>query len=159
MTVSVDNEELLPGPRGRLLEVVDYDASNGCYYAPVDLNDREVLLQGGLTPSENDPRFHQQMVYAVASKTIQHFQFALGRKVRWSRRRKGSTRERGRSLRIFPHAMQEANAYYDPRQHALLFGYFAASEKAAGASPARPDRLHLPLPRHRRPRDHPRLIH
>ncbi len=134
MTVSVDNEELLPGPRGRLLEVVDYDASNDCYYAPVDLNDREVLLQGGLTPSENDPRFHQQMVYAVASKTIQHFQFALGRKVRWSRRRKGSTRDRGRALRIFPHAMQEANAYYDPRQHALLFGYFAASEQDAGTS-------------------------
>ena len=134
MTVSVDNEELLPGPRGRLLEVVDYDASNDCYYAPVDLNDREVLLQGGLTPSENDPRFHQQMVYAVASTTIQHFQFALGRKVRWSRRRKGSTRDRGRALRIFPHAMQEANAYYDPRPHALLFGYFAASEQDAGTS-------------------------
>src|SRR6266704_1064543 len=134
MTVRVENEELLPGPRGRLVAVVDYDASNDCYYSPVDLNGREVLLQGGLTPSENDPRFHQQMVYAVASKTIQHLESALGRRLRWSRRRKGSTKGRGRPLRIFPHAMQEANAYYDPRPHALLFGYFAASEKDAGAS-------------------------
>src|SRR2546426_6835521 len=38
--------------------------------------------------------------------------FRSGRKVRWSRRRKGSTRDRGRAPRIFPHAMQEANAYY-----------------------------------------------
>ena len=134
MTVRVENEELLPGPRGRLVAVVDYDASNDCYYSPVDLNGREVLLQGGLTPSENDPRFHQQMVYAVASKTIQHFEFALGRRLRWSRRRKGSTKGRGRPLRIFPHAMQEANAYYDPRLHALLFGYFSASEQDAGAN-------------------------
>jgi hypothetical protein len=134
MTVGVDQEDLKAGPRGRLLEVIDYDVSNDCYYPPVDLDARKVLLQGGLTPSENDPQFHQQMVYAVASRTIEHFELALGRKVRWSRKRKGSTRDRGRPLRIFPHAMQDANAYYDPRQHALLFGYFAASEKEAGSS-------------------------
>src|SRR5260221_834501 len=134
MTVGIDQEELKPGPRGRLLEVIDYDVSNDCYYPPVDLDERKVLLQGGLTPSENDPKSNKQMVYAVASRTIEHFELALGRKVRWSRKRKGSTRDRGRPLRIFPHAMQDANAYYDPRQHALLFGYFAASEKEAGSN-------------------------
>src|SRR5439155_1325863 len=35
-------------------------------------------------------------------------------------------------LRVYPHAMQEANAFYDPQQHALLFGYFRASEEDAG---------------------------
>src|SRR5262245_15221343 len=109
MTVTVPYEDLKEGPRGRGLEVIDYDASNGCYYKPVDLDDRDVLLQGGLTPSEANPQFHQQMVYAVASKTIENFGSALGRRMEWTRRRKGSTRARPRPLRALPHAMQEAN--------------------------------------------------
>ena len=36
-------------------------------------------MQGGLDPSESDPRFHQQMVYAVAMKTLENFDRALGR--------------------------------------------------------------------------------
>jgi hypothetical protein len=132
MTVAVPYEPLRPGPRGRSIEVIDYDATNDCYYKPVDLDDHEILLQGGLSPSEADPRFHQQMVYAVASRTIQNFSFALGRPIEWTRRRRGRTRARPRPLRIFPHALQEANAYYDPDLHALLFGYFAATAADVG---------------------------
>jgi hypothetical protein len=134
MTVAVPYEDLERGPRGFDVEVVDYDASNRCYYTPVDLDDRDVLLQAGLAPSEADPRFHQQMVYAVASRTIDNFSSALGRRFRWTRRRPGATRKKPRPLRIFPHALQEANAFYDPDRHALVFGYFTASGSDVGSN-------------------------
>ena len=44
---------------------------------------RNLLIAGGLAPSDTDPRFHQQMVYAVASETLQRFESALGRRVHW----------------------------------------------------------------------------
>lgn len=134
MTVTVPFERVRPGPQGRRVEVVDFDATNQCYYQPVDLSDPDILVENGLAPSEADPRFHQQMVYAVTNKTIEHFSSALGRQVEWSRRRTGGTRERPRPLRVFPHAMQEANAYYDPSTHALFFGYFAATAADVGTS-------------------------
>src|SRR3982750_2897934 len=39
MTLNVRNEPLTPGPVGKYLAVIDYDASNDRYYEPVDLND------------------------------------------------------------------------------------------------------------------------
>src|SRR5439155_26878408 len=86
MTINVPYEDLRPGPLGRMVHVVDYDASNDCYYQPVNLNDPAILLGGGLDPSEADPRFHQQMVYAVVSETIDRFRFALGRPAKWHQR-------------------------------------------------------------------------
>ena len=77
-------EKLAPGPVGEYLEVVDYDPASECFYAPVDLEDRDLLAQDGLAPSEGNPHFHQQMVYAVAMNTIQNFEQALGRKALWS---------------------------------------------------------------------------
>src|SRR3712207_1051389 len=79
ITIEVTNEtDLEPGPRGSRVEVVDYDGANKCYYAPVDLNDPAILMRGGLEPNESDPRFHQQMVYAVAMKVLENFEQALG---------------------------------------------------------------------------------
>jgi hypothetical protein len=132
MTVNVRNEPLGLGPVGEYLAVIDYDASNNTYYEPVDLDDPDVLMRGGLDPSESDPRFHQQMVYAVASETIKRFEFALGRKARWGFRAGKKNDPNRRKLRIFPHAMQEANAFYDRDLRALVFGYFPASETDAG---------------------------
>ncbi len=37
-----------------------------------------------------------------------------------------------RRLRIYPHALREANAYYSPEKKALLFGYFPASHSTPG---------------------------
>ena len=37
-------------------------------------------------------------------------------------------------LRIYPHAIRDANAYYDPDRTALLFGYFAAADQSQGAN-------------------------
>src|SRR5581483_11544018 len=134
LTLNVPYEKLRPGPIGHYLAVVDYDASNNRQYRPVDLDHPEILVQGGLEPSESDPRFHQQMVYAVASETIQRFKVALGRDIRWGFR---ATRRRdplAGKLRIFPHAMQEANAYYDRELRALVFGYFEASRTDPGVN-------------------------
>src|SRR5262245_33610518 len=74
MRVVIKNERLAPGPIGRKVAVIDYDARNKTYYRPVDLDDPDILIRGGLDPSESDPRFHQQMVYAVTMNTIEHFE-------------------------------------------------------------------------------------
>lgn len=134
MTVNVPHEKLALGPVGDYLKIIDYDASNDCYYQPVDLNDPAVLLGGGLDPSESDPRFHQQMVYAVASETIRRFEVALGRKVKWGFRGGKRTDPHRGLLRIFPHAMQEENAYYSRELRAVVFGYFPAAESDVGAN-------------------------
>src|SRR5687768_4624738 len=73
-----DDEGLKPGPVGEYLEVIDFDPASNCFYKQVDLNDAYILAQDGLPPSESNPLFHQQMVYAVAMTTIQNFEKALG---------------------------------------------------------------------------------
>jgi hypothetical protein len=72
------------------------------------------------------------MVYAVAMTTIQNFEKALGRKALWSSYRGGKEKEFLQRLRIYPHALRQANAYYSPAKKALLFGYFPASSSAPG---------------------------
>ncbi|WP_205195551.1 hypothetical protein [Chitinophaga sp. Cy-1792] len=117
-----------PGPVGEYIEVVDFDPTTKQFYQPVDLNDPYLLAQDGLPPSESNPQFHQQMVYAVAMTTIRNFERALGRKVIWAPRRKNGLQdmEYVQRLRIYPHALRAANAYYSPVKKALLFGYFSA---------------------------------
>ena len=119
--------KLKPGPCGEYVEVVDYDPASACWYDPVDLNATNVLAQDGLAPSEGNPQFHQQMVYAVAMNTIANFERALGRQVLWSPRDVPESDLRDqyvKTLRIYPHALRAANAYYSPQKKALLFGYF-----------------------------------
>ncbi len=142
-------ENLEPGPKGEYLEVIDYDPTVKKWYAPVNLNDLYIAAQDGLDPSGSNPQFHQQMVYAVAMTTIKNFESALGRPVLWSPRivkappransgrgKKKDTEEETQdvrqtyhyvhTLRIYPHAIRDANAYYSPQKKALLFGYFSA---------------------------------
>src|ERR1700752_269171 len=123
-------KELKIGPVGEDVEVVDFDPASNCFYKPVDLNDPFILAQDGLVPSESDPQFHQQMVYSVAMTTIHNFERALGRQALWSPYRDGSDRDFVQRLRIYPHALRQANAYYSPDKKALLFGYFPASSGA-----------------------------
>jgi hypothetical protein len=126
------------GPVDEYLEVVDYDAPSQLFYAPVDLNHPFLLAQDGLAPSDSNPQFHQQMTYAVARTTIGHFERALGRKALWAPHRDfnappgANQTEYVQRLRIYPHAMREANAYYSPAKKALLFGYFPASAADPG---------------------------
>jgi len=137
-------DELRPGPVNEYVEVVDYDPASRCFYPPVNLDDPSLLAQNGLPPSDGNPQFHQQMVFAVVMKTIRAFERALGRTVLWMRQgNRASTEKIGarsekdfpdfvRRLRIYPHAMREANAYYSPQKTALLFGYFRGSPAKDG---------------------------
>lgn len=134
-------EELSPGPVNDYLEVIDVDPVSGQFYEPVDLNNPHILAQDGLAPSEGDPRFHQQMVFAVAMKTIRTFERALGRRVLWAPRWIPHAERKNRNdvyrhvdkLRIYPHALREPNAYYSREKSALLFGYFQTSTDQVGA--------------------------
>lgn len=142
----VPYEHVEPGPVGDYIEVIDYDPASDCWYEPVDLAAEAVASQNGVAPSEGNPQFHQQFVYAVAMKTIRHFEGALGRRIVWNPRierpSRGTARDRDapplrtyvERLRIYPHALREANAYYDPDKSALLFGYFTAANQVRGAN-------------------------
>lgn len=122
ITVSIPNEPLKAGPQGKRVEVIDYDGVNECMYPPVDLDHTSVLMRMGLDPAEADPRFHQQMVYAVAMKVIDNFDFALGRRIGF----------RGERLRLFPHAFLGRNAYFNHELNAVLFGFFLAETGKQG---------------------------
>jgi hypothetical protein len=125
-------EQLPSVPMGEYLEVVDYDPASHCFYAPVDLHHPYLLVEDGLAPSQSVPQFHQQMVYAVAMRTIRNFEKALGRLALWSphwlepRDGAGISKEEEYTprLRLYPHALREANAFYSPEKKAVLFGYF-----------------------------------
>ena len=128
-------EKLKPGPVGEYLEVKDTDAT-GAAYAPVDLDDPRLLARDGHVASEGNPAFHQQMVYAVVMTTIAHFERALGRPVLWrpgvDPANESDDSRFERRLRVSPHALHEANAYYSPQEIALRFGYFEASANDPG---------------------------
>jgi hypothetical protein len=123
------------GPVGEYVAVKDVDAADR-QYDPVDLDDPRLLARDGWDPSEGNPQFRQQMVYAVAMKTIEHFERALGRPVLWRPRPnpKKANDDRGfvRQLAIRPQALGQANAFYSPREVALLFGYFEAAADDPG---------------------------
>jgi hypothetical protein len=143
MTLNVRYQDLDFGPVVRdrapdAIAIVDYDGANKTWYKPVNLDDPRILIRGGLDPSESDPRFHQQMAYAVVTETIQHFEAALGRRIHWRRQEREKDSPPGAlpgdiyTLNIYPHAMVSANAFYSPKAHGILFGYFRADEKDPG---------------------------
>lgn len=123
-------ENLQPGPIGEYLEIVDVDPASDRLYEPVDLNDRLLLAQDGWAPSEGNPKFHQQMVYAVGMTTINTFEKALGRRALWAKKDDELTRR----LRVYPHALRTDNAYYSPDKRALLFGYFPSNSGEGDAT-------------------------
>jgi hypothetical protein len=149
MTIHVKWEALQPGPVGAKLAVIDHDPVNKTYYPPVDLDDPYIAIRGGLDPSESDPRFHQQMVYAVASETLQKFEAALGRQLHWHRAERvvvgdedappaqgaEKTWHKGDDiwvLNLYPHAMVQENAFYSRQAKGILFGYFKARTSDQG---------------------------
>jgi hypothetical protein len=131
--LTVPAEELLAGPCGYRVNVIDYDASTGTLYKPMiygrSLNGkyedpfafkrsprtsvRARRLQRRLL---EDPRFHAQNVYAIAMRTLAQFEFALGRRCAWG--------FDGHQLHMVPHAFADANAFYSRDDRAIFFGYF-----------------------------------
>ncbi len=128
-----DSEDQLAG---EYLTVDTVDAT-GKAYDSVNLDDPRLLAQDGWSPSEGNPQFHQQMVYAVAIKTIEHFERALGRPVQWRPKPNPAHPENNpafvRQLAMRPHALRQPNAYYSTAEGAVKFGYFEAAIGDPGA--------------------------
>lgn len=143
-------EDLQEGPEGDYVKVIDRDPSSDAVYKAVNLNEVNIIANEGLDPSESNPKFHQQMVYAVTMNTIKNFEKAIGRRIQWSAvtddishiyklektKRRLYTQRYVQKLYLYPHAFRGANAYYSSDRKAILFGYF-------NATPASVD-LHMP---------------
>ena len=70
-------------------------------------------------------------------RTIRSFERALGRTVLWAGDKEIPAADDlllsnfTPRLRVYPHALREANAYYSPQKRALLFGYFRPARAGA----------------------------
>lgn len=120
-TVSVPAEDLIGGPTGYRVHVVDYDSTAQRYYGshvlPLTYEDEPRAWREGKESLVSDFRFHAQNVYALVMKTLARFEFALGRRLGWS--------FHSHQLKVAPHGMVDANAFYSPSDEGLVFGYFS----------------------------------
>jgi hypothetical protein len=125
--LTVPAEELLAGPCGYRVNVIDYDASTGTLYKPMiygrssdgKYEDPFAFKQSRRRLLE-DPRFHAQNVYAIAMRTLAQFEFALGRRCAWG--------FDGHQIHMVPHAFADANAFYSRDDRAIFFGYFMGGD-------------------------------
>jgi hypothetical protein len=120
-SVSVPWEDLLSGPTGHRVQVVDYDATGGTMYAPAQVEAGDVP-----SPVDNgrilgDPAFHARNVYALVMRTLARFEFALGRRVSWC--------FRAHQLKVVPHAFEEMNSFYSREAESLVFGYYRTGDE------------------------------
>ena len=76
----------------------------------------------------DDFRFHAQNVYALVMKTLARFEFALGRRVGWS----FGTHQ----LKVAPHGMLDANAFYSPRRGRARLRLLRGPRAATTSTPA-----------------------
>lgn len=129
--VPVPASRLEPGPRGPRFQVVDFDASTGRLGPPTNLaRGRRPAPGWGISDRfarSSDSQlvasahFRAQNVYAIASRTLAAFEFALGRPLSWA--------FPSPQLYLVPAAFAEANAYYADDDQALYFGYFPDRER------------------------------
>ena len=110
--VSIPYEDLLPGPMGYAVHVVDYDASSQTMYRPATLLEDDYRAPDDII---GDPAYHAINAYAIVMRTLQRFEFALGRRIAWG--------TGGPQLKVAPHAFEQANAFYSEEAEALVFGY------------------------------------
>ena len=122
-TITVPAEETIAGPIGYRVQVVDWDSTAQQYYGahqlPDSLKKEPKAWKDGLPKIVDDYRFHAQNVYALVMKTLARFEFALGRRVGWS--------FKTHQLKVAPHGMVDANAFYAPQEEGLVFGYFTGN--------------------------------
>jgi hypothetical protein len=135
--LTVPAEDLLPGPCGYRVNVVDYDSTTNILYEPMSYGTPESggnyvdpfadKSNGGAPAGRKarhdrrlleNPRFHAQDVYAIAMRTLAQFEFALGRRCAW-----GSD---GHQIHIAPHAFADAN--YSRSDRGIFFGYFTGAD-------------------------------
>ena len=115
-SVSIPYEDLLPGPMGYAVHVVDYDASSQTYYKPAIVPGEDIKAPDDIL---GDPTYHAVNAYAIVMRTLQRFEFALGRRIAWG--------TGGPQLKVVPHAFEQANAFYSEDAEALVFGYVRSS--------------------------------
>jgi hypothetical protein len=120
--VAVPPERLEPGPRGPRFWVVDYDSTTRKIVAPAPDPWTDAIAAVTDDQLASDPKVRAQNVYAVAARTLDTFEYALGRRLGWG--------FAGHQLYLVPAAFAEANAFYDPDSSAVLFGYFDPAEPA-----------------------------
>ena len=127
--ISVPLEHRLgPGPRSGLFTVESDDPCSAERYAATDLDDESLPRESaGYEPDVADPRFHGQMVYAVALLTYESFRKAIGRFPHWAF--DDGAPERPAALRLRPFAMREPNAHYTRAERAACFGYRLPCER------------------------------
>jgi hypothetical protein len=118
--IRIPREIVQPGPIGYRVQVVDFDATkdtfHGAHELPQSFEDEPRAWTSGRPKMVGDYRFHAQNVYALVMKTLARFEYALGRRVGWS--------FRTHQLKVAPHGMLDANAFYTPDAEGLVFGYF-----------------------------------
>jgi hypothetical protein len=124
--VVVPAERLEAGPKGHRIHVIDFDAARDTYYQPraKDLYDDPYEKVTDIDKLVKDPHFHQQNVYAISMATLCEFQAALGRPVSWG------FDSPAHHLKVAPHAIADANAYYSRESESLNFGYFTGHSGA-----------------------------
>jgi hypothetical protein len=119
-SIRVPPDVLLPGPIGYRVQIVDYDATearfHGAHALPETFEDEPNAWGEGRSAILADYRFHAQNVYALVMKTLARFEHALGRRISWS--------FQTHQLKVAPHGMLDANAFYTPTDEGLVFGYF-----------------------------------
>jgi len=128
-TVNVPYEKLEAGPTGSLFQVNCEGAPKPLASSPLNLDDPDLLLSSGLSPTPADGRFHLQMVYAVCSLTYAAFRRALGRDIAWATTPPAEGPHR---LVVRPFAFRGRNAGYSREAGDLSFGYFSAGRDPAG---------------------------
>jgi hypothetical protein len=118
--VKVPYEHLDDGPCGYFFRVDHVTQGEEPRRPPLKLDDPNVLINNGINPSTSDPRFHDQMVYAVCSVVHSAFRTALGRLPVW-----GFKNPSGRTqLLIRPRAFPKNNSHYDRETGELCFGFY-----------------------------------
>ena len=157
--IAIPWEDLAPGPVGEYVEVIDHDPSTGCFYEPVNLEDPNLLASDGLAPNSGDPRFHQQMVYAVAMRTIRNFELALGRTALWAPKIDPDGKpyeDLRRAAAHLPARIARAQRLLRSGEEGAAVRLLPRAPGAAGRAVPGRHRLHLPLARHRGARNHAR---
>jgi hypothetical protein len=116
----VPAEDLIAGPIGYRVQVVDFDSTSGEYHGahvlPGRYEDEPEAWRAGAAAILDDYRFHAQNVYALVMRTLSRFEFALGRRVGWSFEM--------HQLKVAPHGMLDANAFYSRDEEGLVLGHF-----------------------------------
>ena len=120
-SVTVPWEDLVGGPAGHRVQIVDYDATTRTMYEPAQVAEGELAAPGDSAQILADPAFHARNVYALVMRTLAHFEYALGRRISWA--------FRAHQLKVIPHAFEEMNAFYSREAEALIFGYYRNAGK------------------------------